>query len=107
MINEEDKKAHASNGICPIDISGCLHFRIVITKFRAPNTEDTPKIFNPKIHISAAGPGALMIEYGGVAYHVKSANPNQINTPAGGIIQNAIALSFGYAISLYLTIIGT
>ena len=107
MINEVDKKDHASNGICPIDMSGCLHFRIVTTKFRAPNTEDTPKIFNPKIHISAAGPGALMIEYGGVAYHVKSANPNQINTPAGGIIQNAIALSFGYAISLYLTIIGT
>jgi hypothetical protein len=48
-----------------------------------------------------------MIEYGGVAYHVKSAKPNQTNAAPGGIIQNAIALSFGYAISLYLTMIGT
>ena len=57
--------------------------------------------------MSAAGPGALIIEYGGVAYQVKSAKPNQISAPAGGIIQNAIAFNFGYAISLYLTIIGT
>jgi len=62
MIKEEDKNDHASNGICPIDMSGCLHLRIVTTKFRAPNTEEIPKIFNPKIHISAAGPGALMID---------------------------------------------
>ncbi len=88
-------------------MSGCLHFKIVTIKLIAPRTEEIPKIFSPKIHMSAAGPGALIIEYGGVAYHVKSANPNQINAPPGGIIQNAIALSFGYAMSLYLTIIGT
>ena len=95
MINEDDKNDQAINGICPMDMSGCLHLRIVTTKFRAPKTEDIPKIFKPNIHMSAAGPGALIIEYGGVAYHVKSANPNQIRTPAGGIIQKAIALSFG------------
>ena len=88
-------------------MSGCLHLRIVITKLMAPSTDETPKIFSPNIHMSAAGPGALMIEYGGCAYQVKSAKPNQTSTAAGGIIQNAIALSFGYAISLYLTIIGT
>ena len=77
IINDEDKKDHANNGTCPIDMSGCLHLRIVTTKLIAPNTEDIPKIFNPNIHMSAAGPGALMIEYGGVAYQVKSANPNQ------------------------------
>ena len=95
MINEDDRNDQAINGICPIDMSGCLHLRIVTTKFRAPKTEDIPKIFKPNIHMSAAGPGALIIEYGGVAYQVKSAKPNQIRTPAGGIIQNAIALSFG------------
>ena len=78
-----------------LDMSGCLHFRIVTTKLIAPRIDEIPKIFNPKIHMSAAGPGALMIEYGGVAYQVKSANPNQMSAPAGGIIQNAIALSFG------------
>ncbi len=88
-------------------MSGCLHFKIVTIKLIAPRTEEIPKIFSPKIHMSAAGAGALITEYGGVAYHVKSANPSQINAPAGGIIQNAIALSFGYAMSLYLTIIGT
>ena len=107
IIKEDDKNDQASNGTCPMDMSGCLHFRIVTMKFIAPNTDEIPRIFNPNIHMSAAGPGALMIEYGGVAYHVKSANPSQINAPAGGIIQNAIAFSFGYAISLYLTIIGT
>jgi hypothetical protein len=30
-----------------------------------PSIEDIPNIFRPKIHISAAGPPALIIEYGG------------------------------------------
>ena len=81
IINDDDKKDQANNGICPIDMSGCLHFKIVTTKFSAPKTEEIPKIFKPKIHMSAAGPGAVIIEYGGVAYQVKSANPNQIRTP--------------------------
>ena len=80
---------------------------IVTMKLIEPSIEETPSIFRPKIHMSAAGPGALITEYVGYAYQVKSANPSQINAPAGGIIQNAIALSFGYAISLYLTMIGT
>jgi len=54
-------------------MSGCLHFKIVTIKLIAPSTDEIPKIFNPNIHMSAAGPGALIIEYGGVAYQVKSA----------------------------------
>ena len=76
-------------------------------KLIEPKIEETPRILRPKIHISAAGPGALIVEYVGYAYQVKSANPNQIRAPAGGIIQNATAFSFGYAMSLNLTIIGT
>ena len=107
IITDVAKNDQAKSGTWPIDMSGCLHLRIVITKLMAPSTDETPKIFSPNIHMSAAGPGALMIEYGGCAYQVKSAKPNQTSAAAGGIIQNAIALSFGYAISLYLTIIGT
>ena len=65
-----------------------------------------PSIFSPKIHISAAGPGAFRVEYGGVAYQVKSAMPSQTSAIAGGIIQKATAFSFGHAMSLYLTMIG-
>ena len=96
MISDDDKNDQAKSGTCPNDISGCLHFIIVTTKLIAPKTDEIPRIFKPKIHMSAAGPGALIIEYGGVAYHVKSAKPNQISAPDGGIIQNAIALSLGY-----------
>src|SRR5437867_7865378 len=42
--------------------SGCFILRIVTTKLMAPKTEEMPAIFKPNIHISAAGPGALMIE---------------------------------------------
>ena len=45
---------------------------------------DTQVSLVRNIHMSAAGPGALIIEYGGVAYHVKSAKPNQISAPDGG-----------------------
>jgi hypothetical protein len=34
-------------------------------KFIEPRIEETPRIFAPNIHISAAGPAALVIEYGG------------------------------------------
>ena len=100
MISDDDRNDQARSGICPIDMSGCLHFRMVTTKLMAPSIDETPSILRPNIHMSAAGPGALMIEYGGVAYHVKSAKPSQMRAPAGGIIQNAMALSFGYAMSL-------
>ena len=46
--------------LAPIDMSGCLHFRIVTMKFIAPNTDEIPRIFSPNIHMSAAGPGALI-----------------------------------------------
>ena len=68
---------------------------MVTMKLIAPRTDEIPKIFSPKIHMTAAGPGALIIDYGGVAYQVKSAKPNQINAPPGGIIQKAIAFSLG------------
>ena len=53
------------NGTLLSGRSGCLHFRIVTTKLIEPRIEETPSIFNPNIHISAAGPGALIAEYGG------------------------------------------
>jgi hypothetical protein len=55
----------AKRDIFIIDMSGCLHFSIVTIKLMEPSIDDIPKIFRPKIHISAAGPGALIIEYGG------------------------------------------
>src|ERR1051326_4278349 len=45
--------------------SGCFIRRIVTTKLIAPRIEDKPTTLSPNIHISAAGPGALMVEYGG------------------------------------------
>ena len=64
-INEVVNVAHANNDIFIIDKSGCFILRIVTTKLIAPSMEEIPKIYMPKIHISVAGPGALMIEYGG------------------------------------------
>ena len=107
IINDDVRYDHANSGILLNGRSGCLHFIIVTTKLIEPSIDDTPKIFSPNIHMSAAGPGALTTEYVGYAYQVKSANPNQMSAPAGGIIQNATAFNFGYAMSLNLTIIGT
>ena len=107
VIKEDVRYAHAKSGSLLSGKSGCLHFIIVTTKLIEPKIDDTPSIFRPKIHMSAAGPGALIVDYVGYAYQVKSAKPNQIRAPAGGIIQNAIAFSFGYAMSLNLTMIGT
>ena len=64
-INEEDKKDHAINGILLKGKSGCLHFRMVTIKLIEPRTWEIPIIFRPKIHMSAAGAGALITEYGG------------------------------------------
>ena len=105
-IRLELRNDHPSKGTLLRGKSGCLHFNIVTMKLIAPRIEETPRILRPNIHISAAGLGALIAEYGGCAYQPKSANPSQTRAAAGGSIQNAIALSFGYAMSLYLTIIG-
>src|ERR671927_164714 len=64
-INEVVNVAPANNDIFIIDKSGCFILRIVTTKLIAPSMDEMPKIFMPKIHISVAGPGALMTEYGG------------------------------------------
>ena len=61
-ITDAAKNDHAKSGTLPSDISGCLHFKIVTIKLIPPNTDETPNIFNPKIHISAAGAGALITE---------------------------------------------
>src|SRR3989338_8674298 len=66
-INDDVKNDQANNGTWPIDMSGCLHFKIVTIKLMAPSTDEIPKSFSPNIHMSAAGPGALIIEYGGFA----------------------------------------
>ena len=56
IISDDDRNDHARSGTCPIDMSGCLHFSIVTTKFMAPSTEEMPSILSPNIHMSAAGP---------------------------------------------------
>src|ERR1044071_3488765 len=106
IMIEVTSVAQTKSGAFIIGRSGCFIFRIVTIKLIAPRTDEMPRILRPKIHISAAGPGARMIEYGGVAYHVKPAIPSHTIAIAGGIIQNATAFSFGQAMSLYLTIIG-
>src|SRR5919197_1711824 len=106
IINDVTSVAHANNDIFISGKSGCFILRIVTTKLIEPNIDERPRIFIPKIHISVAGPGALIIEYGGYAVHPVSENPSHIRAPATGIIQYATAFSFGHAISLYLTIIG-
>jgi hypothetical protein len=62
VINEIDNIDQANNDIFIIGKSGCLHFNMVTIKFIEPSTDDSPKIFNPNIHNSAAGPGARIIE---------------------------------------------
>ena len=56
---------HTNSDVFMSGRSGCFILRMVTTKLIAPRTEEMPSIFSPKIHISAAGPGALIIEYGG------------------------------------------
>ena len=97
----------ANNGTFLKGRSGCLHFRIVTIKLMDDKIDETPRIFRPNIHMSAAGPGALITEYGAYATHVVSENPSHTSAPPTGTIQKATAFNFGYAISLYLTIIGT
>jgi hypothetical protein len=65
IIKEVDKVAQANSDIFIKGRSGCFIFKIVTIKFIAPRIEEIPRIFAPNIHISAAGPGALVIEYGG------------------------------------------
>ena len=62
IISDDVKYAHPKSGILLSGKSGCLHLKIVTTKLMAPRIDETPRIFNPKIHISAAGPGALSTE---------------------------------------------
>jgi hypothetical protein len=64
-INDVVNVAQANNDIFIIDKSGCFILRIVTTKLIAPRIDEIPNIFMPKIHISVAGPAALIIEYGG------------------------------------------
>src|SRR5919199_6199515 len=107
IIKDVISVAQANRDIFIMGKSGCFILSMVTTKLMEPSIEEIPRIFIPKTHISAAGPGALIIEYGGYAVHPVSENPSHIRAPATGIIQYATAFSFGHAISLYLTIIGT
>jgi hypothetical protein len=106
IIRDVERIDQEKRGIFINGRSGCFIRKIVTTKLIAPRIEEIPKIFNPKIHISAAGPGARKIEYGGYAVQLVSAQPNHTRAAPTGIIQKATALSFGHAMSLYLTIIG-
>jgi hypothetical protein len=61
-IIEDDKNDHAKRGTLPSDKSGCLHFIIVTTKLTELRIDEIPSILSPKIHISAAGAGALITD---------------------------------------------
>ena len=61
-IIDDDKNDHPSSGTLPIDMSGCLHFSIVTIKLIELRIDETPINFSQKIHISAAGAGALITE---------------------------------------------
>src|SRR5919197_1298284 len=89
IMIEVVRVAHTNNEVFISGRSGCFIFRIVTIKLTAPKTDEIPRIFRPKIHISAAGPGALIIEYGGYAFQVTSENPSQTSAAPTGIIQNA------------------
>jgi hypothetical protein len=65
VIIETESIDHANRDILMIGRSGCLQFKIVTMKLIELKIEEIPKIFKPKIHMSAAGPGALIIAYGG------------------------------------------
>jgi hypothetical protein len=65
IIKEFIKVAQANSDIFIKGRSGCFIFRIVTIKFIEPRIEEIPRIFAPNTNISAAGPGALIIEYGG------------------------------------------
>src|SRR5919205_3182303 len=87
IIKDVISVAHANKDIFIIGKSGCFILKIVTTKLMEPSIEDIPNIFIPNTHISAAGPGALIIEYGGYAVQPVSENPSHISAPATGIIQ--------------------
>src|SRR5919108_733293 len=74
IINDVISVAHANSDIFISGKSGCFIFSIVTTKLIEPSIEEIPRIFIPKTHISAAGPGALIIEYG--AYAVQPVSEN-------------------------------
>src|SRR2546422_10151165 len=98
---------HAKSGTWRSGRSGCLHLSMVTTKLIDDNLDDIPSIFNPNIIISAAGPGALITEYGAYETHEVSENPSQSSAPPIGFIQHATEASFEYATPLHLTIIAT
>src|ERR671922_634238 len=78
IIKDVINVAHANKDTFISGKSGCFILRIVTTKLIEPSIDEIPKIFIPKIHISVAGPGARIIEYGGYAVQPTSAKPSQI-----------------------------
>jgi len=65
IISDVAIMAHEKSDIFIIGKSGCFIFRIVTTKFIEPSNEEKVRNVSAYIHISAAGPGAFNIEYGG------------------------------------------
>ena len=103
VINDIDSIDHAKRDIFIIERSGCLHLRMVTIKLIDPKIDEMPKIFRPKIHISAAGPGALNIGMVDTQSAV-SENPRQTKAAEGVIrIQQHSSLAIPYP---YLTIMG-
>jgi len=62
IMRDVERIAHVKRGSFIIGRSGCFILKIVTTKLMEPRIDEIPKIFSPKIHISAAGPGARIIE---------------------------------------------
>jgi hypothetical protein len=61
-IRDVERIDHVKRGIFINGRSGCFILKIVTTKLMAPRIDEIPKIFSPKINISAAGPGARKVE---------------------------------------------
>jgi hypothetical protein len=62
IMTEVERMDHVKRGSFIKGRSGCFILKIVTTKLIDPRIDEIPKILSPKIHISAAGPGALKIE---------------------------------------------
>src|SRR3979409_2558222 len=102
--------AHTNNGMRCMVMPGVRMFRMVTRKFIEPRIDELPRMNTPTNHrLWPNGPRALS---GGYEVPPASAapvanfcvgsgkkNPDRISSPAGRIIQNDSALSFGNALS--------
>src|ERR1700730_4416755 len=109
-MNDVVSMAQTNRGKRCIVMPGVRMFRMVTRKFIEPRIDDVPRMITPTSHrLWPNGPRALS---GGSEVHRTSAlpvgnlpvgsgkkKPDRINSPAGRLIQNDSAFSFGKAMS--------